>query len=181
MPRSYAARPADSPDVLYEVGPFTLTERSGATVTREDLLGRPWVASFVFTRCTGPCPAVVSTLRKLQDRLKGTESRIVTISVDPRWDTPEVLTKHAAAAGADARRWLWLTGDETAIEAWIRSSFASPVERSADAPIGVRVTHRTQIVAVDKRGRVRGFYHGESDADLDLLVARLRFLEREAP
>lgn len=179
--RSILAQPADSPRSFSEVGPFSLTERSGATVSRDDLLGRPWVASFVFTRCTGPCPRVVSTLKILQGRLKGAESRIVTFTVDPQWDTPEVLGKYADGVGADRKRWLFLTGDEKAIDGLILSSFQSPVARNPAEPTGSSVTHNTRLVAVDRKGRVRGYYHGESDSELDLLVARLRFLEREVP
>jgi len=177
-PRTASAPPAESSQSFSQVGPFSLVERSGAKVTLDDLLGHAWAASFVFTRCTGPCPAVVSTLRRLQDRLRDTPIRIVTVSVDPAWDTPEVLRKYAAEVGADPKRWLFLTGEEKAIDALVRTSFLSPVERSGDAPIGQHVTHRTQLAAVDRKGRVRGFYHGESGSDLDLLVERLRFLER---
>lgn len=178
---SVLAAPADSPQVFSEVAPFELVERSGKPVTRADLLGRPWVASFVFTRCSGPCPRVVGTLRKLQARLKEGGPRIVTISVDPEWDTPEVLRRYAADLGADPARWLFLTGRESAIHRWIRDSFKSGVERAPEGsvPPGEAVTHRTQLVAVDKKGRVRGYYAGESEADLDLLVARLEFLAAE--
>lgn len=176
------AVPADSPTAFSEVASFDLVERSGSRITRDDLLGRPWVASFVFTRCTGPCPRVVGTLRRLQTRLESTTSRIVTFSVDPGWDTPAVLRAYADGLGADRDRWLFLTGDEAEVFDLIQKSFLSAVERAPEgqAPIGQHVSHRTQIVAVDKKGRVRGFYAGESDHDLDLLVARLAFLESES-
>src|SRR6185295_9699045 len=90
-PTSVLAAPADSAEVFAEVGPFELVERGGSTVTRETLLGHPWVASFLFTRCTGPCPKVVGTLRRLQARLERQAAHIVTFSVDPQFDTPEVL------------------------------------------------------------------------------------------
>ena len=83
QPTSVLAAPADSLQVFSEVGPFELVERGGATVTRETLLGHPWVASFVFTRCTGPCPRVVGTLKRLQARLERQAAHIVTFSVDP--------------------------------------------------------------------------------------------------
>ena len=176
------AVPADSPQSFSTVGPFQLIERSGATVTREDLLGRPWAASFLFTRCSGPCPRVRSTLKALQGRLKDAEARIVTFSVDPAWDRPEVLREYAQAVQADPRRWLFLTGEQDEIHGLIRQSFLSAVEQAppGTAPVGEQVSHRTQIVAVDKKGRVRGFYHGESEDQLDLLVERLAFLQRES-
>ena len=175
---------SEPPPVYAEVAPFDLVERSGEPVHREDLLGRPWVASFVFTRCTGPCPRVVGTLRKLQARLvvKGDGGpRIVTISVDPTFDTPEVLKRYADDLGADPVRWWFLTGDEAAVRTLIRGSFLSPVERAPEGtvPPGESVSHRTQLAAVDPKGRVRGFFAGESEEDLDRLVALLDLLARE--
>ena len=175
---------SELPPVYAEVGPFELVERSGKPVRRDDLLGRPWVASFVFTRCTGPCPRVVGTLRDLQARLRGEGSggpRIVTISVDPTFDTPEVLRRYADDLGADPEGWWFLTGDETAVRKLIRESFLSPVERAPEGtvPPGEAVSHRTQLAAVDPKGRVRGFFAGESAEDLDRLVALLDLLARE--
>lgn len=167
--------------VYSQVGAFELVERSGRKVTNKDLEGRPWVASFLFTRCTGPCPRVAGTLRALQSRLEKSSVRIVTFSVDPEWDTPAVLRQYAADFGADPERWLFLTGDEKAIHELSRTGFLSAAERAppgAAAP-GEAVSHSTRLVAVDGKGRVRGFFAGESQEDLDRLVAALARLEDE--
>jgi cytochrome oxidase Cu insertion factor (SCO1/SenC/PrrC family) len=176
------AQPPTSEQSFGEVGPFSLTERSGAPISRDDLLGKPWIAAFVFTRCTGPCPRITSTMAKLQQRLRDTSVRLVSFSVDPEWDTPQVLREYADAAGADKDRWLFVTGDERVIYDLIRTSFLSPVERAPanEAAIGMQVSHRTQLVTVDAKGKIRGFYDGETDAALDQVVDRVRFLERES-
>ena len=90
-------------------------------MTRDSLLGRPWVAGFVFTRCSGPCPKITGTMRRLQDELSGVDARLVSFSVDPEWDTPDVLRAYADAVGADRERWWFLTGDRSAIYALISS------------------------------------------------------------
>jgi cytochrome oxidase Cu insertion factor (SCO1/SenC/PrrC family) len=177
---SVLAQPPDSPQSFGEVSPFALVDARGMTVLREDLSGEPWIASMIFTRCTGPCPAVTSTMKKLAARLAGSRAKLVTFTVDPEYDTPAVLKSYADAVGADPARWLFLTGPTQAIDALIRASFLSPVERDAHAPIGEHVSHSTRIVVVDKLGRVRGQYSGESDADIDAIVARVSFLERES-
>jgi protein SCO1/2 len=174
------AQPAESETVFGEVAPFAFTERSGAVVRRVDLAGEPWVASCIFTRCSGPCPAVTSTMKKLEGRLEGSRAKLVTFSVDPEFDTPERLKEYARSVGADPKRWLFLTGKTADIDTFIRQSFLSPVERNLTVPVGQHVSHSTRLVVVDKRGRVRGMYSGESDADLDAIVARVKFLEREA-
>src|SRR5262245_3008746 len=111
-----ASSPEDnSPPDLYPepVGDFALTERSGRTVTNADLLGKVWVASFVFTRCTGPCPQVSGTVARLQKDLEGEKDvRLVTFTVDPEHDNANELREYAAHFGAYPDRWLFLTGKE---------------------------------------------------------------------
>ena len=86
--------PADdaSEDVAFPVGDFTLTERDGREVHASDLAGKVWIASFIFTRCTGPCPRVTATMMRLEEEFADeADVRLVTFTVDPEYDTPEVL------------------------------------------------------------------------------------------
>jgi cytochrome oxidase Cu insertion factor (SCO1/SenC/PrrC family) len=115
--------------VLAAVPDFTLTEASGRTVTRQDLAGHPYVVDLVFTHCGGICP----TMSAAMSRLVGSTStlpdlRFVSISVDPKNDTPEVLTAYAERFQADRTRWLFLTGDEKAASA---SCWSMPSRRCA--------------------------------------------------
>src|SRR4051812_17894802 len=111
-----SSRTAGTPDLDFPVGSFSLTERSGKTVTDQDLRGKVWVASFVFTRCLGPCPAVTGTVKELAADLKDLpDVRFVTFTVDPSRDNPGELQKYAAKYGADPERWLFLTGPEPAV------------------------------------------------------------------
>ncbi len=173
------AQPADSSESFGSVLPFSFTDQAGKTVTLESLKGHAWAACFVFTRCSGPCPRVSATMKRLQAELHDPQVHLVSVSVDPQWDTPAVLAKYAEALGADPRRWSFLTGDEKTIDGWITRSFLSAVARDPAAPVGERVTHRTSISAVDKQGRVRGFYEGETAEELDKLRARLEWLQKQ--
>lgn len=173
------AAPADSAEVFGEVRPFSCTDQSGATVTLASMKGHAWAACFVFTRCTGPCPLVSATMQRLQSELQDPQVLLVSVSVDAQYDTPQVLAQYANALHADPQRWKFLSGDERAIADWIRTSFLSPVERDLAAPVGQSVSHRTSIEAVDKQGRVRGFYEGENASQLELLRARLEWLQRQ--
>ncbi len=173
------AQPADSKESFGIVAPFRMTERSGRTISNADLNGHACAFAFVYTQCTGPCPSVTATMQKLSGMLKNPAIRLVSVSVDPDNDTPEALREYAQAFSADAERWWFLTGEVQSTDAWIRSSFLSPVERDAGAKPGERVSHRTQIVTVDKEGHVRGFYAGETSDDLERIAARLEFLQGE--
>jgi cytochrome oxidase Cu insertion factor (SCO1/SenC/PrrC family) len=78
------------------VGDFSFLERNGEQISQDDLKGKVWVASFVFTRCTGPCPQVCATLARLQEKLKNIpDLRIVTFTVDPERDNPKELNLYA--------------------------------------------------------------------------------------
>ena len=160
---------------------FSLTERSGKTVIKEDLLGKPWVACFVFTRCAGPCPRVSGQFYQLQKDLKDLDFRLVTFTVDPKNDTPEVLSRYAESVGADPEKWLFLTGDQNEIFHLIEKSFLMPVEENkgpARKP-GFEVIHTTNVMLVDKDGRVLGKYNAVDDVEMAELRREFRKLVKE--
>jgi len=177
--RSVLAAEADSAESFAEVQPFRLIERSGLEVTLDTLKGRPWVASFIFTRCSGPCPRMSASMKKVQGLLTGTDVRLVTFSVDPEYDTPAVLREYAQRFGADAERWLFLTGTSEAIRELSFKSFQLPIERDESQPVGQLVTHKTLLTVVDGEGVIRGYYDGESDEGVAQAAARAQFLSRK--
>ena len=142
---------------------FALIERSGREVTRADLLGRPVILDFIFTTCTGPCPSMSAGLAQLQETLAGKPVRLLSVSVDPELDTPEVLSAYADDLGADPEQWWFLTGAEDQIVQLATSVYMTP-QRAADgeARLGEQVTHSTKFVVLDGDGVVRGFYDGQT-------------------
>jgi cytochrome oxidase Cu insertion factor (SCO1/SenC/PrrC family) len=156
------------PDLDYPVGEFSLTERSGRTVTDKDLRGTVWVASFVFTRCTGPCPQVTSTVARLQSEFNFVppeKLKFVTFTVDPKRDDLAALREYADIRGADPKRWLFLTGDEETIHRLVRERFKQAVERNSgpDVKPGDEFGHGTRLAVVDKKGVIRAMYDGLPD------------------
>jgi protein SCO1 len=88
-----------------------LIERSGKQVSLADLRGKIWIADFIYTHCTDTCPLQTADMAKLQDRwLKEPKVELVSFSVDPEHDTPQVLSRYAGRFKADPKRWLFLTG-----------------------------------------------------------------------
>src|SRR5205085_792036 len=143
------------PDDLGPVGEFALTERGGEVVRDADLRGKVWVASFVFTRCTGPCPQVTATIRRLQsDPDLPKEVMFVTFTVDPGRDDPDELKKYADHFKADPDRWLFLTGDEKTIHKLLQERFKQTAVRRTgpDVKPGDEFDHSTRLVVVDKKG-----------------------------
>lgn len=177
------------------VGSFSLTERSERTITQDDLLGKVWISSFVFTRCTGPCPQVTATMARLQhDLAPVSDLRLVTFTVDPDRDDPRELTRYAANFQADPDRWLFLTGKEADIHNLMVKGFKVGVEHNKGESVkpGDEFTHSTRLVVVDRRGHIRGYFSGlrpiggdqddrEFEDNMQALSRTVSALLREAP
>ncbi len=112
---------------------FSLTERNGRQVTLADLRGKVWIANFIYTHCTDTCPLQSARMARLQaDLAAEVDLRLVSITVDPEADTPEVLAEYATRFGADPDRWLFLTGGKKALYALALEGFRLSVGDPAD-------------------------------------------------
>ena len=170
--------------VLAPVADFVLTDQSGRQVTLNDLLGKPWIADIIFTRCAGPCPLMTRKMGELQAGLP-TDSpvRLITLTTDPEFDTPAVLTKYGERNGANPKRWSFLTGTKSQLGRLAIDSLKltavekKPAERADDADLFV---HSTMFVLVDKQGRLRAVYQtGGPDINWENVRERLLLDARE--
>ncbi len=165
--------------VLSEVPEFVLVERSGSDVRLSDLLGRVWVADFIFTHCAGPCPLLSAQMQALQAPLREMpDTRLVSFSVDPERDTPGVLSEYADRYLADEDRWLFLTGEKDRVYSVIREGFqlgVGGVEAGTD-----QIMHSLRFALVDRKGRVRAYYDGTDPGLPKKLLPELRMLLNES-
>lgn len=148
--------------VYGQIGDFNLTNQADAQITLADLRGHPWVADIIFTRCAGPCPRMSQQMRELQDALPpGGSVRLVTLTTDPDYDTPTILSRYAERFGADTNRWMFLTGTKTQIGKLATGGLKlsavakQPAEQSSSNDLFV---HSTIFVVVDKHARLRGIF-----------------------
>jgi cytochrome oxidase Cu insertion factor (SCO1/SenC/PrrC family) len=172
-----ASTPAsDAPlDDFGPIGDFRLTERGGRTLTQADLQGKIWIASFVFTRCTGPCPQVTGTMARLQNELSAKDGvLLVSFTVDPDRDNLEDLRNYADHFGADKERWLFLTGPKNVIDPLCEKGFGLGLQRNP----GEEITHSTRLVLVDRHGHKRGYFDGRAVDDAGQLVDELPKLKQ---
>jgi protein SCO1/2 len=159
------------------VPPFQLIDQNGESFGSQQLLGKIWIADFVFTTCPGPCPLISSRMSETQKPLRDTDIKLVSFSVDPEHDTPAVLLAYAAQWHAQPGRWHFLTGDKNTIYRLSRDGFKlATAEGGATGPI-----HSTRMVLVDRGGVIRGYYDA-TDADaVTRLLADTNRLLREQP
>lgn len=164
-------RKPEPPPVLGHVPELTLTNRDGRTVRRADLDGRPWVADFIFTRCPASCPMMSARMARLNRELPADlPVRLVSISVDPDHDTPEVLQRYAESFQA-TDRWLFLTGPREDVRRLCVEGFKLGLDMAPGPGVGPEpILHSTRFVLVDGRGDIRGYYEAfdeESTAKLE--------------
>ena len=164
-----------------DVPRFGLTERSGDSVTLESLRGKVWVASFIFTRCSGQCPLLCSELREIQNKFRFKDKfRLLSISVDPVHDTPQALRLYADRFSADPYKWLFLTGGATEVQSLIQHGFRLASGGEGDDPGADDIVHSSKLVLVDAWGRIRGYYDGTDRGSIKTLMKDARGLIRQA-
>ncbi len=156
---------------------FSTVSETGVAVTKTTLAGKVWIADFIFTTCGGTCPGMTAKMRSLQERLRSEPGvRLVSFTVDPEHDTPEVLARYGREQGADPRRWTFLRTDKEGIRTLCRKGFRLSVE---DAGPGVEpILHSTRFVLVDGTGTIRGYYDSNEPGAMDALVDGARLLAR---
>jgi cytochrome oxidase Cu insertion factor (SCO1/SenC/PrrC family) len=159
------------------VATFHLTDHRGKPFSSAQLLGKVWIADFIFTNCAGPCPAMSAEVEKIRDELASSaDLAFVSISVDPKRDTPEVLAKYAESYGGARNDWFLLTGDLGAIAEISHLTFRAGLGNAGDPN---EITHSTRFFLVDRKGILRGRYmrdsaeeRGQLREDVKTLLAR---------
>jgi cytochrome oxidase Cu insertion factor (SCO1/SenC/PrrC family) len=158
---------------------FRLLNQNGAPFGSAQLNGKIWIADFIFTSCPGPCPIISTRMSELQKPLENTDVHLVSFTVDPAKDTPEVLRRYADGLQAQPGRWDFLTGPQSAIYDLSRNGFKLAVSDGSDE-VGVPV-HSTRVILVDRHGEIRGYYDATEADAMTKLLADTNHLLREQP
>lgn len=143
-----------------------------------DFVGRPWIASFIYSTCAGPCPLVSGRMAQLQKVLPENVS-LVSFTVDPERDTLPVLQAYAARFDADPKRWIFVRPPVADLPKLAIDGFRTAVARDPAGVEGFRVIHSTKLILVDRKGRVRRFYSSEMENVADAVQRDLRILNQE--
>jgi len=158
---------------------FQLVNQNGQAFGSARLAGKIWIADFIYTTCAGPCPMISGRMSELQKPLEKTDVHLVSFSVDPEKDTPEVLRGYAEKLQAEPARWDFLTGPKSTIYKLSHDGFKLAVSDGTDAE-GIPV-HSTRMVLVDRHGQIRGYYDAAEADAMTKLLADTNHLLREQP
>ena len=150
-----------APDKPRRLMDFALTDSTGRRVTRSELDGKILAVSFLFTSCGATCPEVSRHMAQIQALVTNQpDVRLVSLTVDPRSDTPPVLAKWGVRYGADTNTWLLLTGEKPALHELIGASFLATDTNSVFNAMPGNFAGTERIAVVDKHGRVRVYFDG---------------------
>ncbi len=160
-------QPNKQAEFHFQIEPFTLTDQQGQPFDTAQLEGKVWVASFFFTECAGACINLNNNIAALQKELPDVPVHFVSISVDPKKDTPEELTTYAAHYNADPQRWTFLTGTPEQIEHVAQGLFKVS---------SARLTHSDRLVLVGPNMQTIGYYQSSLGAEMAMLKNKLKSL-----
>lgn len=151
---------------------YNFTNESGNSFGSNDLKGKVYIASFLFTTCQTSCPILLKTLQSVQHRMRGVIDRaaIISFSVDPETDTPEVLFKTAREMKAHSAVWRFLTGPKEDIKKLLVDGFKVPVGEKEVANNVMDVAHSNKFVLVDQKGVIRGYYPTDKSGINKLMI-----------
>jgi len=163
-------RSAEDVPVLGQLPEFSLVDQDQQAFSRESMEGSLWVSAFVFTHCRSTCPRLTAHMKGLQSRVSDVPSaHFLSVSVDPRNDTPEVIKAYMTKNELDERNWRFVTGEEDAIRHVVVDGFRVGLgDEDSKAAGADDIMHSNSFVLVDHKAQVRGYYRANNDGIGDL-------------
>ncbi|MEO6282877.1 MAG: SCO family protein [Dyadobacter sp.] len=163
-------------DTIYNTIPaFSFVNQQGDTVSEKIVEGKIYVTDFFFTTCPTICPVMKRQMIKVFQQFKGNpEVMILSHTIDPEHDTPQVLNKFAKDLGIEGTQWQFLTGPKDKIYKIGQESYMSTAKEDKSAEGGY--IHSGAFILVDKEKHVRGMYDGTTEEGTQKLIADMRRL-----
>jgi len=160
----------------HTIGDFALINQNGKTITQEDYEGKIYVADFFFTTCPTICPLMTKNMAEIQDHIiEDDEVLLLSHSVTPEIDSVAQLKKYAEEKGVDDTKWNLVTGDKKQIYELARKSYLAVQTDGNGGPFDM--IHTENFILVDKEKRIRGFYDGTKEEEMNKLLEDLAILK----
>lgn len=155
-------RPLEGLQIFSAVPEFSFVETNGRRITLAELKGKVWLVNFIYTNCPDTCPVQSAQMRQIQEDFQNEKDlRLVSITVDPTRDTPQVLSQYAKRFSADPARWFFLTEEKETIYKFAQDGFrlgAVELPHENRSESGATHTHSPRFVLIDRDAQIRGYY-----------------------
>ncbi|NDE62280.1 MAG: SCO family protein [Cyclobacteriaceae bacterium] len=154
---------------------FAFTNQDGKTIGRADMQGKITIVDFFFTSCPSICPIMSKEMERVNDHFRDDpQVQLMSISIDPEYDTPELLKEYAQKHHAITGKWHFLSGPKLDTYRLARCGFVLPTLDGNG--IADNFVHSDKFILVDDLGRIRGYYSGTSREEVDLLMLETKIL-----
>ena len=166
-------------DTIYQtIPPFSFLNQDSSIITGKDFEGKIYVADFFFTSCTSICPIMHRNMLTVYKEFNGNnEVKILSHSIDSKYDTPSRLKKYASKLGISGNQWEFVRGLRDSIYTIAEKSYLTSVGEDNNAPDGF--IHQGWFILVDKEKRLRGAYDGTNEEQVKQLIADMHTLLKE--
>lgn len=157
----------------HTIGSFEFKNQENKTITDKDVDGKVYVAEYFFTTCGTICPVMNKQMQRVQEAYKDEkEFKILSFTVNPETDDVAAMKHYADEHGAKAKQWWFLTGSKEKLYELARKSFfiLKPAEAKNLGDVGSDFIHTNNFVLVDQQKRIRGYYDGTSEKEVDELI-----------
>lgn len=164
------------------IADFDLTDQDGSAFSSSSVSKKIWVVEYFFASCMGICPIMNEQMKRVQAAfLADTNVVILSFTVDPDRDTPEVLKAYAEEHDAQSEKWIFLTGKKELIYELARKSFflLKPAEAENQGDVGSDFIHTNNFVLIDENKQIRGYYDGTNRNEVDELMEDIVILQKE--
>ncbi len=161
----------------HRIPPFSLIDQDSQRFTRQMLEGKVFVTCFFFTSCPSICPRMIRQMQRLRHMTDTQRVVLLSITIDPKRDTPKRLRKYIASNDLHTPNWYFLTGSRDSIYPLGMEGFKLAMAENSASPGGF--VHSEHFVLCDDRGHIRGFYKGTDAADVSRLARDIEWLLEE--
>ncbi len=160
----------------HRIADFSLINQNGDTITQENYRDKIYVADFFFTTCPTICPIMTANLVEVQAALADDpEVLLLSHSVTPEIDSVAQLKKYSIEKGVIDAKWNLVTGNKRQIYELARKSYLAVQEDGDGGPFDM--IHTENFILVDKQRRIRGFYDGTKEEEMDRLLSDIEILK----
>lgn len=174
-----------------QVPAFEFTNQDNKLITNDDFKDKVYVVEFFFTSCPTICPQMNENMVKIQNEFYGNpDFGIVSVSIDPERDSPEVLKIYAKEKGATLRNWHFLTGEKSKVYSFSNDGFKLYAGENKDVEGGFE--HSGLFALIDKNGYIRSrtvingeienpikFYDGLDEKEVQWIKEDIKILLKE--
>jgi protein SCO1/2 len=175
-PRTY--NEAQNDTIYHTIPDFSLLNHYGDTLKSDSLKGKILVSNFFFTTCQTICPKMTMQMKRVQTKtFRWSDVVLLSHTVDPAFDTLEILSDYAKANDAIGGKWHFLTGEKDDIYSLAQKGYmVSAMEGQSD---GEAFIHSELIILIDKQRRIRGYYDGTDRDAVGKLIDDIQLLKAQ--